>query len=89
MLAESYRKLMESGKIEREVAEKEIRVFDFLATCDKYDICRLFASGAFNDLFKGFLNEVIKDAELDAKAASRLREPRRRRTPLYALSFAP
>lgn len=77
MLSESYKKLMESGEIEREVAEKKIRVLDFLATCDKDDICRLFASGAFNDLFKGFLNAAIKDAELDDEAAARMRESAR------------
>lgn len=77
MLAESYKKMMESGKIEKEVAEKEIRVLDFLSTCDKADICRLFASGAFNDIFKGYLNAAIEDAELDMKTAARLRESAR------------
>lgn len=34
VMAESYKKLMEQGKIEKEVAEKEMRIYEFLATCD-------------------------------------------------------
>ena len=74
VLVDSYKKLLSDGKIEREVAEKEIRVLDFLAKCDSDDVCRLFNSGAFNDIFKGYLNAAIKDAELDEEAAARLKE---------------
>ena len=38
------------------------------------------------DTLKAQYDEKLKNADT---AASRLREPRRRRTPLYALSFAP
>lgn len=37
LMAESYKKLMNEGKIEKEVAEKEIRIYEFLATCDDDD----------------------------------------------------
>lgn len=77
VLADSYRKLLAEGKIEAEVAEKEVKVLDFLATCDTDDICRLFNSGAFNGIFKGYLNAAIKDAELDDEAAARMRESAR------------
>ena len=74
VLADSYRKLLAEGKIKKEVAEKEIRVLDFLATCDITDLCIMFDSSAFNDIFKGYLNAAIKDAELDEEAAARLKE---------------
>lgn len=38
------------GKIEKEVAEKEIRIFEFLATCDTDDLCRMVDSTAFNEI---------------------------------------
>lgn len=41
VMAESYKKLMEHGKIEKEMAEKEMRIYEFLATCDSDDLHRL------------------------------------------------
>lgn len=41
VMAESYKKLMEQGKIEKEVAEKEMRIYKFLATCDSDDLHRV------------------------------------------------
>jgi hypothetical protein len=41
VMAESYKKLMEQGKIEKEVAEKEMRIYEFLATCDSDDLHRV------------------------------------------------
>lgn len=43
VMAESYKKLMEQGKIEKEVAEKEMRIYEFwlLATvtiCTEYKV---------------------------------------------------
>lgn len=36
VMAESYKKLMEQGKI-----EKEMRIYEFLATCDSDDLHRV------------------------------------------------
>lgn len=41
VMAESYKKLMEQGKIEKEVAEKEMRIYEFLATWDSDDLHRV------------------------------------------------
>ena len=41
VMAESYKKLMEQGKIEKEVAEKEMRIYEILATCDSDDLHRV------------------------------------------------
>lgn len=41
VMAESYKKLMEQGKIEKEVAEKEMRIYEFLDTCDSDDLHRV------------------------------------------------
>lgn len=65
LMADSYRKAMEQGKIEKEVAEKEIRIYEFLATCDKDDICRMVNSSAFNDIIRGYLKLALANAELD------------------------
>lgn len=77
VLADSYRKLLAEGKIEKEVAEKEIRVLDFLATCDTTDLCIMFNSSAFNDIFKGYLDAIVKDAELDPEQTARVKESAR------------
>ncbi|WP_176481215.1 hypothetical protein [Clostridioides difficile] len=44
MMADSYRKLVEDGELDKEVADKEIRIYDFLATCDSDDLCRMVDS---------------------------------------------
>lgn len=65
MMADSYKKLMNEGKIEKEVAEKEIRVYEFLATCDIDDFCRMVDSSAFNDIIRAFLKMAVTNADID------------------------
>ena len=72
IIADSYRQLMEKGKIEREVAEKEIRVLDFLATCDTDDFCRMVDSAAFNDIIKGYVRLAAENAGIDKKAQQKV-----------------
>ena len=62
MLAESYKKLMNEDKIAKEVAEKHIRIYEFLATCDIDDLCIMVDSSAFNDIIRAFLRIAVKDA---------------------------
>lgn len=41
-MSENYKILMQRGEIEKEAAEKAIRVYDFLAGCDTDDLIRAF-----------------------------------------------
>ena len=67
LMVESYKKLMEQGKIEKEVAEKEIRIYEFLATCDIDDLCSMVDSSAFNDIIRAFLKMAVDNAEIGDK----------------------
>lgn len=65
LMAESYKKLMNEGKIDREQAEKNIRIYEFLGTCDTEDFCMMVDSAAFNDIIKSFLYMAVSTAGLD------------------------
>ena len=64
MLADSYRKAMNEGKISQEVAEKHIRIYEFLATCDIDDLCYMVDSSAFNDIIRAFLKLAVVNADI-------------------------
>jgi hypothetical protein len=64
MTAEGYRIAMEQGKIDPEAAEKEIRIYEFLATCDHDDLCRLIDSSAFNDIIRAYLAAAVTNADM-------------------------
>lgn len=65
MMADSYRKLMNDGTIDKDSAEKSIRIYEFLATCDKDDLCQMVDSSAFNDIIRVFLKMAVVNAELE------------------------
>ena len=62
IMAASYRQMVKQGRIDKETADKEIRIYDFLATCDTEDICRMVDSSAFNDIIKAFVETADEDA---------------------------
>lgn len=62
ILADSYKKLMNEGKVEKKTAEKHICIYEFLATCDIDDLCCMVDSSAFNDIIRAFLKKAVKDA---------------------------
>ena len=64
MMSDSYKKLMEQGKITKEIAEKEIRIYDFLATCTADDFCRMIDSSAFNDIIRAFVKMAVINADI-------------------------
>lgn len=65
LMADSYRKASTEGKIDKEQADKDIRIFDFLATCDDDDFYRLFDSSAFNEIAKSYMRLAVRDLEND------------------------
>ena len=64
MMSDSYKKLMEQGKITKEIAEKEIRIYDFLTTCTADDFCRMIDSSAFNDIIRAFVKMAVINADI-------------------------
>lgn len=72
LMAESYRKIMSEGKIDRETAEKEIRIFEFLDACEQDDVYRLIDSAAFNDIIGCFVKKAVYDSGIDKKSAQKV-----------------
>lgn len=72
IMADSHKKLMEQGVIDRDIAEKEIRIYEFLATCDTDDFCRMVDSSAFNDIIRAFLKMAVDNADIDEKSKEKV-----------------
>lgn len=77
IMADGYRKAVSEGKINKDQADKNIRVLDFLGFCDQDDIYKLFDSGAFNEIAKSYMNlavkELINEAVIDEKQGEAVR----------------
>ena len=72
MMADSYRQLAKQGKIDKETADREIRVYDFLATCGSDDLCRMVDSSAFNDIIRAYLKMAVQSADIDEDAREKV-----------------
>lgn len=72
LLADSYKMLAEQGKIEKEVADKNVRVMEFLATCDKEDLCIMVDSTAFNDIIIGYMKVAVDNADIGEEEKSKV-----------------
>ena len=72
MMTDSYRQLVKQGKIDKETADREIRVYDFLATCDSDDLCRMVDSSAFNDIIRAYLKMAVQSADIDEDAREKV-----------------
>ena len=72
MMADSYRQLVKQGKIDKETADREIRVYDFLSTCDSDDLCRMVDSSAFNDIIRAYLKMAVQRADIDEDAREKV-----------------
>lgn len=72
MTADSYRQLVKQGKIDKETADREIRVYDFLATCDSDDLCRMVDSSAFNDIIRAYLKMAVQSADIDEDSRNKV-----------------
>lgn len=62
LMANAKRKLMNEGHLDRETAEREIYILEFLATCNKDDLCFMVDSSAFNDIIRAFVKFSAKYA---------------------------
>ena len=65
MMADNYRILWVQGKIDEDEAEKKIRIYDFLATCDTDDFCQMVDSSAFNDIIKAYVESAVDDSDIN------------------------
>lgn len=72
MMADSYRQLVKQGKIDKETADREIRVYDFLATCDSDDLCRMVDSSAFNDIIRAYLKMAVQSVDIDEDSRNKV-----------------
>ena len=63
---------MKQGKIDKETADGEIRVYDFLATCDSDDLCRMVDSSAFNDIIRAYLKMAVQSADIDEDSRNKV-----------------
>ena len=72
MTADSYRQLVKQGKIDKETADREIRVYDFLATCNSDDLCRMVDSSAFNDIIRAYLKMAVQSADIDEDSRNKV-----------------
>jgi hypothetical protein len=72
MIADSYKILIEQGKIDKDTAEKEIRIYDFLGTCDIDDLCRLVNSAAFNGIIMAYCKLAVKNADIGDKEQDKI-----------------
>lgn len=72
MMADSYRQLVKQGKIDKETADREIRVYDFLATCDSDDLCRMVDSSVFNDIIRAYLKMAVQSADIDEDSRNKV-----------------
>lgn len=63
IMADSYRKALRDGIGKREYNEANIKVFDILAEFNDTDKYIAFDSGMFNEIFKGYVELLVKDMD--------------------------
>ena len=69
ILADSYKRMIEEDAYateqEQETIRKQIRIYEFLATCDTDDFCTLVDSSAFNSIIKAYLHMALVNSNVD------------------------
>jgi hypothetical protein len=75
--ADTYRKAVEDGNVDKNYADKLCKTLDFLATCDDDDIYNMFDSSAFNEIAKSYMRlairELVDEGVLDDDQAKSVR----------------
>lgn len=61
IMAQGYRRLLDQGVISSEDAAKSVRIYEFLAECDKDDLYKLFDSSAFNGIVLSYVSKVCAE----------------------------
>ena len=72
IMADSYRKLADEGKLGRKEAEKEARIYDFLSSCDEDDLYSLIDSSAFNDIIRGYVKIAVNNTDIDEESKKKV-----------------
>lgn len=62
MMADSYKTLVKQGKVKLEDVQKDIKVYEFLSTCDQEDLLSLVNSGAFNSIIKAYCKKALQES---------------------------
>ncbi|WP_302548963.1 hypothetical protein [Coprobacter fastidiosus] len=69
LLASSYRLLLKRGEIAEDEAAKKIRVYDFLATCDKEDIYTMVDRSALNAIILSVCTMALENSSVSEQSA--------------------
>lgn len=71
MFAESYQKVLNENPDteDKELLEKKIKIFSFLAECDTEDMDILYDTSAFNEYTKAYARQAMINCGLQDKAA--------------------
>lgn len=72
LMADSYKVLLKQEKIQKDMADSQIRIFEFLASCNQNDLCRLVNSSAFNDIIIAYVKAAVDDANIDDISKSKI-----------------
>ena len=72
LMADSYRRLVEQGKVEIKDVKRDIEIYEFLATCNVDDFCRMVDSSAFNDIIVAFVKMAVKESGIDEESQEKV-----------------
>ena len=72
MMANGYKKRLEQGEIDIETANRKIKAYDFLSTCDESDLETLIDSTAFNEFIKAYCRKALETANTDKEVQKRV-----------------
>ena len=74
LTAESYKHLMEQGKIDKEWGLKNIKIFEMVGKLTEEEICLLFDTGAFNEIVKGYVSRALDEAKVGEENHAKVME---------------
>ena len=65
LMADSYRKAVEQGKLTQEEARPNIKVYELLAELTQEDLYRMVDSTAFNEIIKTYCRRALREASVE------------------------